>query len=254
MNFCVDCGKKLTGHGNPKRCNPCAKKGKLNPMFGKKIDKIHKEKIRQALKGKYMGQKNSQFGKIPWNKGKQLPPSWNKGKSSWSKGKHLSIEHRAKIKQANLKTWNSKQKRIEHGLKFKGRFVSLETKIKQSIARKGIYCREMHPNWKGGITPLYEMIRHSEENIKWRNTIFQRDHYTCQDCGCYGGNLEAHHIKPFSFILAEFLIQYSQFSPLEDKETLARLAINYGPFWDVSNGETLCENCHKVKTFGVINA
>ena len=40
-------------------------------------------------------------------------------------------------------------------------------------------------------------------------------------------NLEAHHKKAFYLILEEFLQQYSQFSPIEDKETLLRLAITY---------------------------
>ena len=40
-------------------------------------------------------------------------------------------------------------------------------------------------------------------------------------------NWEAHHKKAFYLILEEFLQQYSQFSPIEDKETLLRLAITY---------------------------
>jgi hypothetical protein len=56
--------------------------------------------------------------------------------------------------------------------------------------------------------------------------------------------LEAHHKKAFYLILEEFLQQYSQFSPIEDKETLLRLAITYQPFWEVDNGETFCKKCH----------
>jgi hypothetical protein len=66
-----------------------------------------------------------------------------------------------------------------------------------------------------------------------------------RNSGKRGKNLEAHHNKkPFFIILEEFLKEYSQFSPIEDKETLARLAITYKPFWDVDNGETLCKKCH----------
>jgi hypothetical protein len=247
---CIDCGKKLIGHNNPKRCNSCAKKGILNPMFGKKTwitGKTHNNKTKKILsiKGK---------GRTPWNKGtKGICKAWNKGGTSWSKGKHFSIEHREKIKQANLKIWASEQKRKEHGLKQKGKFVSLKTRIKQRKARKGIYCRERHPNWKGGLSPLHELIRHSDENKKWIKDVFIKDNYTCQDCGKAGSYLEAHHIKPFAEIFQEFLAQYSQFSLIEDKETLARLAITYEPFWDINNGETLCEDCHKVRTWGVKN-
>jgi hypothetical protein len=28
-----------------------------------------------------------------------------------------------------------------------------------------------------------------------------------------------------------------------------RLAMAYKPFWDVDNGKTLCEDCHKIITF-----
>jgi hypothetical protein len=65
-----------------------------------------------------------------------------------------------------------------------------------------------------------------------------------KEIGQIGGNLEAHHIKKFSILLAEFLSFYNQFSPIEDKETLVRLAISYEPFWDIINGKTLCEKCH----------
>jgi hypothetical protein len=50
-----------------------------------------------------------------------------------------------------------------------------------------------------------------------------------KEIGQIGGNLEAHHIKKFSILLAEFLSFYNQFSPIEDKETLVRLAISYEP-------------------------
>ncbi len=53
----------------------------------------------------------------------------------------------------------------------------------------------------------------------WRTKVFERDLYTCQNCGEVGGRLEAHHIKPWSL-----------FSEL-------RFAID--------NGRTLCKDCHK---------
>ena len=73
-------------------------------------------------------------------------------------------------------------------------------------------------NWKGGITPENNSIRNSIEYKHWRTSVFKRDSYKCQECGCVGDKLNAHHIKKFS--------QYPDL----------RL--------DVSNGITLCKPCH----------
>lgn len=78
---------------------------------------------------------------------------------------------------------------------------------------------ELHPNWKGGATGEAQQIRNSDEYSVWRASVFERDGYTCQQCGEKGGKLEAHHIRPFA----------------EHPEL--RL--------DVSNGVTLCKACHR---------
>lgn len=102
----------------------------------------------------------------------------------------------------------------------------------------------MNGNWKNGKTILQKLIRELDESNIWKKFIFNRDNYICQICGIKGKELEAHHIKPFSIILGEFLAKYSQFSPIEDKETLVRLAVTYADFWDTTNGQTLCRDCH----------
>lgn len=106
-----------------------------------------------------------------------------------------------------------------------------------------------NPNWKGGITPLVVAIRKLLEYKQWREAVFERDNYICQDCGICSEKenrvyLNAHHRKAFYIILAEFLQEYNQFSPYEDRDTLVRLAMKWQPFWDISKGETLCEDCH----------
>lgn len=75
-----------------------------------------------------------------------------------------------------------------------------------------------HPNWKGGITPIKKRLRSSKKWKEWRESIFKRDNYTCQECHIKGGSLEPHHIIPLA-------------------ETLSRV-------FDVSNGITLCRTCH----------
>lgn len=104
-----------------------------------------------------------------------------------------------------------------------------------------------HPQWKGGISTLAEMIRNLSEFKIWRTKVYNRDNYQCIKCKYKGDQLEAHHKKPFAELLSEFLKEYDQFSPYEDKETLVRLAMKWKPFWDIDNGETFCEDCHMKK-------
>jgi hypothetical protein len=113
-----------------------------------------------------------------------------------------------------------------------------ETKLKISKANKDRklnvdWKREKNHNWKGGLTPIISMVRHCRKMIEWRKTIFARDKYTCQECGKIGGNIHAHHIVGFSLIFKESNVKtYNEI-------------INYKIFWDLNNGKTLCESCHK---------
>ena len=68
-------------------------------------------------------------------------------------------------------------------------------------------------------------IRTSWDYTKWRTSVYKRDNFTCQDCGKRGIRLEADHIKPFAF-----------FPELR---------------FELSNGRTLCKDCHKkTPTYG----
>ena len=53
--------------------------------------------------------------------------------------------------------------------------------------------------------------------------------------------------KPLVKIVEEFLNFYNNFSPLEEKEILVRLAMKWPDFWEVSNGKALCEDCHNIE-------
>ena len=112
-----------------------------------------------------------------------------------------------------------------------------EVRAKISAAKKGKIllhmrgkkhpwnAKELNHNWKGGITPENIRIRTSVEYAEWRRKIYERDSYVCKECGQVGGKLNAHHIKSFS-----------------EHPDLR---------FDISNGVTLCESCHK-KTDGFL--
>lgn len=96
-----------------------------------------------------------------------------------------------------------------------------------------------NPNWKGGITPLCAMIRRLPESRNWIEKVFKRDNWTCQECSQRGGDLQAHHLKLFSEIINE------------NKIRTIEQAINCNELWNIDNGKTLCEKCHR-KTFKYI--
>lgn len=93
--------------------------------------------------------------------------------------------------------------------------------------------KENHYNWKGGFTPLYNAIRGCAVYNLWRKAVFHKDKFQCQDCGNIGGRLEAHHIYPFAKLL-------------EDNEIISLgQAIRIEELWNINNGITLCQRCHK---------
>lgn len=170
-----------------------------------------------------------------------------KGKAYWSLEAREKARKRMLGKKLSFKTL-LKLSVIRKGKPSgtKGYKYTLEQRKKISALRRG---KNAH-RYIDGRTTVSLLIRGMFEYKQWINFIFRRDNYICQECkDSKGGNLNAHHIKPFSVILQEFLQQYPQFSPIEDKETLVRLAITYEPFWNIDNGKTLCERCHKKQNF-----
>ena len=116
-----------------------------------------------------------------------------------------------------------------------------ESRIKIGEAQKG----EKNYNWKNGITPTNTIIRHSDKYKEWRQQVFIRDNFTCQECGARSGKgktvyLESHHKTPFHKLLEEA----RKYLPLLE---LFEAAMVYTPLWDIDNGETLCDKCHEKK-------
>jgi len=101
----------------------------------------------------------------------------------------------------------------------KGKIPYIATERTRALFREA-KMGDKNPNWRGGITSEDKRIRESAEYRQWRKTVFERDNYTCVNCGDNtGGNLEADHIKP--------------------RKLYPDLV------FDVDNGRTLCYECHR---------
>ena len=240
------------------RVDAAAAKRKGVPLSKEHKTKMSESHIKNPVafwKGKSIPQKtrdkmsNSHKGQVPWNKNvpsteeakqnqsnalknKPKPPRTKEHCENISKsktgdknpmfGKHHSDDARVKMHNAQL----GNKKKL--GYRF-----PMETRIRMSKENRG----ENSSRWDGGKTPLNKMIRESFEYREWIYKVFKRDNYTCQKCKRHGGYLEAHHIKLFSSILKEYNIK-----TMEDARKCNEL-------WDVNNGITYCENCHKEEHF-----
>lgn len=158
-------------------------------------------------------------------------------KKVWAKAKYCSWNC---LHRSNEGRIPSSESRVKMSLSKKGitpkNFLEMREKGWKATAGKpswnkglkGYLAGEKHYNWQGGITPINFAIRESFEYEEWRKAVFERDGYTCQDCGEVGGKLEADHIKLFS--------RYPKLR------------------FEVSNGQTLCKDCHKIKTIKDLKA
>lgn len=139
------------------------------------------------------------------------------------------------------KEWRNKQRLSKLGKKH-----TEESRKKMSILRKG---KKQSKQWienrfkslkkyyesRKYKTDEYIRLKNSKDMIDWRNKIFKRDNFTCQNCGDNsGGNLNAHHIISFRTIYEEYNILNKNIN-----------------LFDLENGITMCEDCHKkTDTYG----
>ena len=148
-------------------------------------------------------------------------------KRSKKHGENISKAKRGK--RTSIKT-EFKKGRIRTGIDhpFYGKHHTLKTKRKLAL-----YTGKKSSNWKGGLDPLSKLVRQCFKYRQWRSDIFTRDDFTCQNCGIKGVFLEAHHIESFSKIF------------YRNKIKTRKQAILCEELWNINNGLTLCEKCHK---------
>lgn len=173
------------------------------------------------------------MGKPSGRKGKKLSEATKKlisekvkrnGLKPWL-GKKLSEEHKRKMSIAKMGhiPWNKGLKGIMPEPWNKGKTQKDNAVIlKIAIGRRG----KLGSNWRGGVTSINKIIRRSFKYKEWRTAVFSRDNYTCVWCNYKGNRLQADHIKPFAY--------YPELR------------------FELSNGRTLCIDCHrKTPTWGI---
>lgn len=167
---------------------------------------------------------------------------FQKGKPGFMTGKKHSDESKLKMSLAKKGKPGHKmtqEQREALSKRLKGRVFSKEWLKKMSESHRGQKVGKDNPMWKGGTSTLSMIIRKNWKYRQWRDDVFTRDSFTCQECGDKSGNgraihLEAHHChKEFAKILEEYKIN-----------TLEQ-ALECEELWSINNGRTLCRKCHK---------
>jgi len=178
--------------------------------------------FKRGHKSKYEGLAREGF--IPWNKGMKIGDRCRK-KTKYEKRNCLECEKAFNTYPSLNKKYCSLSCRslaTKNWKSQKGSKMTLEQRKILSIAHKGLNAGEKHHNWKGGISPLNKRERNRFRN-ELQTSIFERDRYTCIECG-KTGILQVHHIKAWA--------EYPELR------------------FDESNCKTLCKSCHYRVTFG----
>lgn len=135
--------------------------------------------------------------------------------------KQIKLQERLNLPRKSCKTCGFEMiKTNKQSQKLWDRAVVCSKECTRELHRKQ-FIGNKNPNYKGGITEKSLIIRGTAEYKDWRKAVFERDNYTCLECGDNkGGNLEADHIKPFAFFPELRMV--------------------------LTNGRTLCKPCHKL--------
>lgn len=146
---------------------------------------------------------------------------------------HLQLNTNLKLKEGQIYTGSRKEYIFicyEHG-EFKTTWNRMlhhinshDEKEYSGMGCLGCYLEKSRgdksPHWNPNLTD--EERKENRDDIlnrKWRENIYKRDKYTCQCCKNKGGKLEAHHKNSYKS--------------------------NINGRYDLSNGVTLCEKCHR---------
>ncbi len=213
---------------------------------GSKMTIESRKKLSESRKGfkvsKETKGKMSESAKRNWQN-KEYKQKMHVSQKKRFKENSVSIETRKKMSEAQKGKKQSEEQKRKRSERMKEKFKdknnhpmygkkhSLETRKKMSLALKGKFGEHAR-NWKGGISSIGKQIRNHPKYKIFRQKVYRRDNWICQECDIRGGDLELHHIKALSLIIKENNIKTA-----EDINNCEEL-------WNVDNGLTLCNDCH----------
>ena len=185
-----------------------------NPKDPKKLQE-YRERMRQIALSRGYGK---------WMKGRKPTDETKKKRAASLKKKFNTPEMKAKLSKV--------AKDNGYGKWMEGRFapgVSKANKRRKGKTYKELYGKRWKEEvrkrrdsnrrrWKGKHKKQRDRHNGEARYKTWRNKVYRRDDYTCQLCGLRGGELNAHHVKPWA--------------------TYPKLR------YRVSNGITYCKSCH----------
>ena len=190
---CAECGAAVSRKG--KKCKSCAQKALWDGAYRQRQAQIMTQKWKEGTYGERV----------------VYPPCPDCGKPK-SRGCQKCL---ACSRKDSVALWQDAERRKR------------SAENTRRMWEDGVYAQfdwggENNPNWKGGVSKESALIRTSAEYQEWREKVFERDSWTCRECGAKRevGSvvLHAHHVKEFA--------------------THPEMRL------DVSNGLTLCEPCH----------
>ena len=173
----------------------------------------------------YIGDNYFHKGQIPWNKKTPIKSACLSCKKEFESQpsqnrKYCSRNCYVEEWKTRVPAWNKgigpeKPKCLVCGKKLTVHYATYCRRHAQSLER--------HHAWAGGKGTERSKFMHLKEYKEWRQAVFVRDNFTCQLCKKTNVYVEADHIMSYAYF-PEYRL-------------------------DVSNGRTLCRNCHLNHTF-----
>ncbi len=196
-NLCKRCGRYLNKKGECLANHKLMKLSRIYKRYCNHCGEYYEGRGKQYCSRKCNSQINSLFkkGHKYNNHPNSIKNRFKKNMIPINKGIDSRIINECRICSKEFKSYNKNQ-------------------IFCSVKCQGISYRKSNRTFR----QLRKRIWQSQIYQNWRETVFKRDNYTCQECGLNNCYIEAHHIKSFKY-----------FPSLR---------------YNLDNGKTLCTDCH----------